>query len=316
MSFRGFMSFSVICILAVVASGAARAQTVRINGPAPASPYFGLPVAPSGAVCDPNTATHGISDLTPAEQTQLQRQGYAYRGELVRGDSASPASALSFERGYAFGHMSGVDPRLIMWIYTNYDQHAGASHLGNFIVRSQIVPRGAATASRNNVLYEQNSPVGANGIYTVDDHIRRWAGGDGYELVATLATGAGVQTSSDSPFAPRWLSGYFRVQSDGANGSFVVACNYMVPRLGTWVGYNNGILPYMPGLGNTPDYVQYELLAPVSPVNLLRPIVSQYNEASRSRLKSSAQNLLRWVQRSASVGTATFVSELEARLNR
>ncbi|MBI3543670.1 MAG: hypothetical protein HY075_10400, partial [Deltaproteobacteria bacterium] len=64
--------------------------------------------------------------------------------------------------------------------------------------------------------------------------------------------------SSDRSFSPRWADGYVRAHQEGAN-VFVVGCNYMVPRSGSFQG--------------------------------------KFNDMARERLALVGENLLNWVKR-------------------
>lgn len=203
---------------------------------------LGSPIDRDGARCD---RTIEFSQLSAEEQAKLRRDEFVTR--FVR-------QSGGFEVGYVF-KLSSFDPELIMGMYTSANEHAGANGLGDFIKTSYIRGSGPEKpANPYQVVIEQTVdwPY-SNSWYAMDNRVTR--SGSGFLLEATL-----VESSSAS-FSPRWADGYFRVSPDARGGSFVVGCNYQVPRTDSWQG--------------------------------------KFVDTSRERVLKTGQNLLRWIDRVA-----------------
>lgn len=178
------------------------------------------------------------------------------RKDLIDGKPVS--KFLEQENGYKIGYifsLADYDAELVMGVFSSCDQHAGSNGLGSFVEKSEYRTNG----NRNpfQVYYEQaGKATYDNGQYTVEDTLRKieTADGTGYRLDTRLLD------SSDRGMSPKWLDAYFQVSPHG-RGSFVVACNYMVPRTSWFQG--------------------------------------GFNDEAASRLRASGKNLLKWVSRVA-----------------
>jgi hypothetical protein len=151
---------------------------------------------------------------------------------LTAGDQVLKMEMLhsGYMAGYIF-KLSKYDPEFVLSVYSKADEHAGENGMGSYIVRSDIKdnPPGMPLNFLR-VEYEQNVPFPgiANGVYTVENEIVKK--GSTYHQDSKLID------SEESSFSPRWFDGYFTATSqkvDGADGTFVVTCHYMVPR-STW----------------------------------------------------------------------------------
>lgn len=138
-----------------------------------------------------------------------------------------------YEIGYIFS-VADFDPELVMGMFSSCDQHAGSNGLGKFIVKTEYKSDG--NKNPFHVFYEQDGSGPYKGSqYTFEN------------TLSTLSTGAGrgyilnsrLINSTDRDFSPKWADAYFQVTPLG-RGSFVVACNYMVPRTSWWKGTFNG----------------------------------------------------------------------------
>lgn len=138
-----------------------------------------------------------------------------------------------YEIGYVFS-LADYDAELVMGIFSSCDQHAGGKGLGGFIDTSRYVSDGNKNPFQ--VYYEQEGSWPYDGAqYTFENRLSTFAtpNGRGYIMNSALVS------SSGNSFSPQWADAYFQVYPQG-RGSFVVACNYMVPRTGKWKGTFNG----------------------------------------------------------------------------
>lgn len=155
-----------------------------------------------------------IDSLSQDERVRLNR------GERV---TRFVRQSNGYEIGYIFS-LAGFDAELTMGVYSSCGEHAGNDGLGGFIVKSRILGRGDSSPFR--VFYEQHvSWPYSNGEYTVENIVKAENGG--YILDSKLLN------SSDAGFSPRYADAYVRVVPNG-RGIFVTACNYMIPRTGSW----------------------------------------------------------------------------------
>ena len=181
--------------------------------------------------------------LSPAEKKDLQA------GKQI-------AKFVTQKNGYEIGYifsLADYDAELLTGVFSSCDEHAGGNGLGGFIDKSKYVDSGNTNPFK--VYYEQEGSWPYGGAkYTVENSIAtlNTQSGAGYILNTRLLD------SSDASFSPSWLDAYFQVTPQG-KGSFVIACNYMVPRSGRWKG--------------------------------------TFNEKAADRLKASGTNLMKWVTR-------------------
>lgn len=271
--------------------------------------HFNPPIANGLPLCDPHKARNGLSDLTPEQRQRVDQQHFATQF------FSRPETSPAFEMGYVYGQMPGVDPAFVFWLYTHYNDHRENMGLESdqhqrFITDSSVVPRDAAIGRVNRVHYSQSVHIPAflddpRGVdYTLQNELNAnpegtYGPGRSYELFSRLVE------SSDSMFSPKWVSGYLRAQSDGHGGTFVVACNYMVPRLSKWTQTFTIAHPLSP----TFQYVNLSWIDAQGAAQLIVP-------TARGRLTSSARNLSNWVTRAHASAPADYAQQLEAILSR
>lgn len=207
-------------------------------------------VRTSGAMC-----TRGVTYAALMSETSKFLSD-AEKKDLQSGKQVAKfvAQENGYEIGYVFS-LTGYDAELIMGVFSSCDEHAGPNGLGGFIDKSKYVKSGDTNPFQ--VYYEQEGSWPYGGAkYTVENSMQtvNVRSGRGYILNSRLLD------SSDASFSPSWLDAYFQATPHG-KGSFVIACNYMVPRTGRWKG--------------------------------------TFNDKASDRLKASGTNLLRWVTRIA-----------------
>ncbi|MBI3543298.1 MAG: hypothetical protein HY075_08520 [Deltaproteobacteria bacterium] len=207
----------------------------------------------AGPICDRSLT---YDKLTAAEKALVDAHKQAAR---------FVPQANGYYIGYIFS-LAKFDTELAFGVYTSCGEHAGKSGLGDFLVQSKITSDESKNPFR--VFYEQQvSFPYDNGQYTVENTIGEEQGG--YILNTKLIE------SSDAGFSPKFADGYVRMTpKDGE--TFVIACNYMIPRTGSFKG--------------------------------------TFNDLAKERLQASGKNLLAWVTRVS--GKSASVEFYKNRLKR
>lgn len=197
-----------------------------------AAPAFADKVDTDGPRCD---RSMNSASLTDAERKSINEKGYALRH----------TSQSGYAMSYVFAE-AAYDPLLIMGVYASAGEHR---KLGGFIKESKLLS--PYPAAEYDVRYKQEvSWPYSDGVYTVRTFLSMK--NSNYWLNTQLLD------SSSADFSPRWADSYLSVSSTERNGSFVVACNFMIPRGDSFKG--------------------------------------KFNDTAKSRMNSVAANLLKWVK--------------------
>jgi hypothetical protein len=213
-----------------------------------------LSVDSKGERCD---RSFTYESLTSSDFSQRHSSFLTQDQKKLLADGKLVYKEVKQRNGYYAGYifqLSDVDNELVFAVFSKVGEH---TKLGKFFVKSVQLEEDPGKHFK--VFYEQqvNFPF-ENGKYIYRNDIDKKKLEDGtsvYTLDTTLLN------STDSSFSPKWVDAYLYAY-EVKNRTFVVSCNYMVPRVGK---------------------------------DAIQPIKDTFNSIAKERMQQTGSNLSKWV---------------------
>ena len=213
-----------------------------------------LSVDSQGERCD---RSFTYENLTSTDTTQYQSTFLNQDQKRALEEGKLIYKEVRLKSGYNAGYifqLSDIDSELVFAVFSKVGEH---TKLGKFFLKS--VQLEADPGKHFKVFYEQQVDFPfENGKYIYRNDIDKKKLEDG-TFVYTLDTT--LLKSTDSSFSPKWVDAYL-YSYEVKNRTFVVSCNYIVPRVGK---------------------------------DAIQPIKNTFNSISKDRMQQTGANLSKWI---------------------